>query len=44
MVFNDRDDQLWIMDLSNEEKLCITDRDYGNVMPSWSLDNRFIFL
>lgn len=41
-VFNDRNDQLWIMDLKNEEKLCITDRDYGNVMPSWSPDSRFI--
>ncbi|MCD6337678.1 MAG: C39 family peptidase, partial [Candidatus Marinimicrobia bacterium] len=42
IVFNDDNDQLWIMDLQNASRELITDGAYGNVFPSWSADGRFV--
>lgn len=42
VVYNDRKDQLWILDLENGNREIITQSNYGNVMPSWSAESRYI--
>ena len=42
LVFNDDNDQLWILDLQDGTQERITEGAYGNVFPSWSADSRFI--
>jgi len=42
VVYNDRQDQLWILDLESGSKKAITQSSYGNVLPSWSPDSRYI--
>ncbi|MCF7832503.1 MAG: PKD domain-containing protein [Candidatus Marinimicrobia bacterium] len=42
LVYNDDNDQLWILRLEDNVRERITDSQYGNVFPSWSADSRFI--
>ena len=42
VVFNDKEDQLWTLDLESENKTKITSSSYGKVFPAWSADSRFI--
>ncbi len=42
LVFNDDNDQLWILNLQNDTRDRITEGQYGNVFPSWSADSRYI--
>lgn len=38
VAYNDIDDQLWLMDLANKSRTCITDRTSGFFSPIWSHD------
>ncbi|MBW6458359.1 MAG: hypothetical protein K0B52_04265, partial [FCB group bacterium] len=43
VVYNDAEDQLWIMDLDGRgSKHRITDDAYGHIFPNWSPDGRYI--
>lgn len=42
LVFNDDNDQLWVLNLQDDSRERITRGKYGNVFPSWSFDSRFI--
>ncbi len=42
VVFNDASDQLWLFNLSDNKKICITDHKQGYLYPVWSNDSRFI--
>lgn len=42
VVFNDENDQLWVLDLNSLKKEQITDGDYGKVFPQWSANSRYI--
>ena len=42
VVFNDDNDQLWILDLQRDSREMITDGTSGNVFPQWSADSRFV--
>ncbi|MCK4813956.1 MAG: PKD domain-containing protein [Candidatus Marinimicrobia bacterium] len=41
-IYNEPDDQLWIINLQNSTKQCITQSRYGNVMPAWSPNSKYI--
>ncbi|MEO0137957.1 MAG: T9SS type A sorting domain-containing protein [candidate division WOR-3 bacterium] len=41
-VFNDNHDQLWLLNLNDNSRICITDNEYGYCYPQWSPDSRFI--
>jgi PKD repeat protein len=41
-VYNDIDDQLWLLNLENGEKKMFTEPGYGHVFPAWSADSKFI--
>jgi len=43
VVYNDQDDQLWVLGLRSGERFCISDnRSYGYCLPQWSRNSRFI--
>lgn len=42
VVFNDVNDQLWVIDLMSKEKIQITQDKYGTGFPQWSYDSRYI--
>ncbi|MCX7996064.1 MAG: hypothetical protein N3A65_09925, partial [candidate division WOR-3 bacterium] len=41
-VYNDNQDQLWLLNLIDNSLICITDNKYGYCYPEWSYDSRFI--
>jgi hypothetical protein len=42
VVYNDNRDQLWLLNLNDNTKRCITDSKKGYWNPGWSPDSRFI--
>ena len=42
VVYNDNRDQLWLLNLNDNTKKCITDSKKGYWNPRWSPDSRFI--
>ncbi len=42
VVYNDNRDQLWLLNLNDNTKKCITDSEKGYWNPRWSPDSRFI--
>ncbi len=41
-VYNDNQDQLWLLNLKDDNRICITDKKCGYGYPEWSFDSRFI--
>ncbi|MEO0226546.1 MAG: T9SS type A sorting domain-containing protein [candidate division WOR-3 bacterium] len=41
-VYNDNQDQLWLLNLRDNSRICITNNRYSYFYPEWSPDSRFI--